>query len=357
MRRRLTFAPMTTADDARRKRHRRRRLLYRLRQYAIEALALAVLVAAVAVPVTLLRRRRLRARVPEQTAAPTAVDTAQTPVWEFPHATADTYTLTDEVDAASAILVDVTQNTVVAAKEPTAVLYPASTTKIMTLLVAVEHIADFSDTFTMTYEILHPLYLNQATIAGFLEGEAVTLEDLLYGTILPSGADAAQALAEYVAGSEKAFVQMMNDKAAELGLQNTHFTNTSGLHDAQHYTTAQDTAMMLLAAMRNDHCRKVLSTYQYTTAATPEHPEGIALTSTMFSRMYGDEPDGAQVVAGKTGFTDQAGNTMASYAEGENGHDYIFVSLKGTNRWGSIFDAIHMYSRFCPEMPETSNAG
>lgn len=335
----------TVYKDERARRRARRRFLYRLRQRVIELGVLAVLVTLVAVPISLLTRRE---PAPSESTAevPSATQPAKEPI-PYPELNESTIPFGAEVDAQYALLWDVTDNRVIAAKGADVVTYPASVTKVMTLLVAVEHIDDFTDTFTMTYDILHPLYLNNATIAGFVEGEAVLLEDLLYGTILPSGADASQALAEYVAGSEAAFAELMNEKAAELGLKNTHFVNTSGLHDKDHYTTAADMAVVLRAAMENVHCRQVLSTYQYTTAVTPEHPEGILLTSTLFSRIYGDEPDGATIVAGKTGYTSQAVHTLVTYAQGENGHEYVFVTLKGSDRWKIIYDAIDTYTRFC----------
>ncbi len=340
-------------NDRQRRRARRRRL-YRLRQRLIELSVLAVLVTAIALPIHLLSRGG--DEPPLSVDTPPVSDAPQPdPLPAYPVADSQTASFADTVDAKYAILWDVTEERVVAARGADTVVYPASVTKVMTLLVAVENITDFTDTFVMTYEILHPLYLANATIAGFMEGEEVNLEDLLYGTILPSGADACLALAEYVAGSEEAFVALMNQKAQELGLKNTHFVNTSGLHDKEHYTTAADMAVVLQAAMANVHCRQVLSTYQYTTAVTEEHPEGILLTSTMFSRMYGDEPEGALVIAGKTGYTTQAGHTMASYAQGEDGHDYIFVSMKGSNRWKATFDAINVYTAFCPEA-ETADA-
>ncbi len=343
-----------SAEVARQQRRARRRRLYRLRQRVIEAVLVAVVISLVLVPILLLSRCGVSpdGSVADENSQPVVVE--EVSALQPPQITADTFTLTDEVDAQSAILVDVTANRVVAVKQPHQVLFPASITKVMTLLVAVEHIRDFEDTFVMTYEILHPLYLNNATIAGFVEGEAVRLEDLLYGCILPSGADATQALAEYIAGSEVAFAYMMNEKAEELGLQNTHFVNTSGLHDADHYTTAADMALVMAAAMKDPHCRQVLCTYQYTTAATPEHPEGILLTSTMFSRMYGTEPDGALIIGGKTGYTSEAGHTMVSYAIGDDRHDYVLVTMKGSSRWKATYDAIDTFTLFCAPTAQES---
>lgn len=335
------------------RRRARKRRLYRIRQRAIELLILAVLVTAIAVPILLLTSGEPQ----EPPTAPPAVP-AEPMVLppEKPSVTADTFTLTDEVDAMYAILVDATDNEVVAAKDASARVFPASVSKVMTLLVAVENITDFTDTFTMTYQITDPLYLTNATVAGFAAGEDIILEDLLYGTILPSGADACQALALYVGGTEEVFVQMMNDRVAQMGLKDTHFANTSGLHDPQHYTTCEDMVIIMQEAMKNPHCRQVLSTYQYTTASTPQHPEGLLLTSTMFSRMTGDEPEGAKVIAGKTGYTSQAGHTMVSFAQGENGHEYVLVTMDGTNRWKATYDAIDMYSMFCPKATPTKPA-
>ncbi len=318
-----------------------------------------ILVAIVAVPIWLLTRpsdpQEPVVTLPpaEESSAP--AEPEPEPIL-FPEMTEHTTGFAATVDAGSAILVDVTDNTVLAAREANARMYPASVTKIMTLLVAVENITDYTETYTMPFEMLNRLYIENATVAGFSTGEAVNMTDLLYGTILPSGADATEALAMHISGSEAAFVELMNAKAAELGLVNTHFVNTSGLHDPDHYTTATDMAVLLREAMKNPLCRQVLTTYQYTTAATEQHPEGILLSSTLFERMYGTEPEGATVIGGKTGYTSEAGHTMASYAVGDDGHDYIFVSMKGSTRWEATYDAIDVYTEFCgpADMPEES---
>ena len=138
----------------------------------------------------------------------------------------DTETIVDsEIKGKAIIFVDDAKNEVIASREEKTKMFPASTTKIMTLLVAVENIKDYNDTFKITYEITDPLYNEGATVAGFLSGEAVNMYDLIYGTILPSGGDACIALAQKISGSEEAFVALMNKKAKQLGLKKTHFTN------------------------------------------------------------------------------------------------------------------------------------
>ncbi len=250
-------------------------------------------------------------------------------------------------DTKNAIIVRKSDNTVIAARDAHKRAYPASTTKIMTLLVAVENIADFNDTFTMTLAVTDPLFVAEASVAGFLNNEVVSMTDLLYGTILPSGADAAMGLAIKVAGGEKAFVKLMNDKVEELGLKNTHFDNVTGLHSEQNYSTAYDMAVILDAALQNEMCKKVLSTYQHTTAITTQHPEGILLSSTLFSYMYGDEPETATILGGKTGFVNESGYCIASYGKAnESGTEYIVVTLGNSARWPAFYGQIDLYKEF-----------
>lgn len=253
----------------------------------------------------------------------------------------------DKVRSEFVSLVDIDTHQILAGKGCNNVIYPASMTKVMTLIIAVENIKDMNDKFVMTAEIIDPLVQENASRAGFDPKEAVCATDLMYGLILPSGADAAEALAIMISGSSEEFVKLMNEKCRDIGLKSTHFTNTSGLHDANQYTTPTEMAMIMEYAMQNQTCAKILSTYQYTTQATEQHPEGIELTSTMFSRMYGDEAEGVQITAGKTGYTDEAGNCLVSYAVKQNKR-YICVTAGGTNKWHSIFDDIEIYGNYLP---------
>ena len=258
----------------------------------------------------------------------------------------------EDVNSKYAILIDAETGVVISHRSGNAKIYPASMTKVMTVLVAVENIKDFNATYEMTYEIIKPLVDADATRAGFKEGEDVKIIDLLYGLILPSGGDCAIALAEYISGSEEEFVKLMNAKCEELGLQNTHFSNTSGLHDENNYSTPADMAIIMKYAMENPICREVLSTYKYTTEKTEENPEGIELFSTMFSRMYGNEVEGVDIVAGKTGYTTEAGNCLVSYAtKGEK--SYICVLADGESKWKSIYDTFAVYEKYIPENVST----
>lgn len=248
-----------------------------------------------------------------------------------------------EYKAGHALLMNADTNTVVAYRNANARMYPASLTKIMTLIIAVENIEDLSDTVTITDDMVFPMIERDAARAGFLPGETPSLEAVLYGMFLSSGADAALAAAEYVSGSEKAFVDLMNAKAVELGLNGTHFTNVVGLHDKEHYSTATDMALILEYAIRNETCRKIISAYEYKVPPTEQNTEGLTFVSNFFSRMYGDEMPDVTIQGGKTGYTDKAGNCIESFAE-INGETFILVMCGCTDKWSAIYDTLSIYS-------------
>lgn len=262
------------------------------------------------------------------------------------YATRNDDTKSLKIDSDYGILINLDTMSVVADKKGDDRIFPASMTKVMTLIVAVENLKDLNETFTFTNELIDPLVNEEASRAGFEPNETVPIRDLLYGTVLPSGADATTALAEVVAGNEREFVKLMNKKANEMGLMNTHFMNTSGLHDEYHYSTCHEMALILNYAMQNELCAKILSAVQYTTTKTPQHPDGIELYSTMFSRMYGNEAVGVTIKAGKTGYTTEGGNCLVSYAVKDDGTRYILTTAHASGQWVPTYDAIHAYAKF-----------
>ena len=271
---------------------------------------------------------------------------AAVPFVVFPEKTDKSVKFKKEYDAKNAILINVDDNEVVAYRDEHIQLYPASLTKIMTLIVAVENIDDLSAAIPITYEMVAPYIALDASRAGFEPDETPTAKDVLYGMILCSGADASLAAAEYVAGSEAAFVELMNSKCDEIGLKHTHFTNVVGLHDKNNYSTAKDIAVLLEYAIKNDTCREILSAVEYKVPPTEQNPEGLTFSTTLFSRMYGDEMPGVRVLGGKTGFIDEAGNCMASFAE-VNGKTYILVLCGGTTSWNNVYNTLSAYSEYC----------
>lgn len=247
-----------------------------------------------------------------------------------------------------AILIDLSDNNVIAEKLGKTRINPASMTKILTVLVAAEHIdiEDLDDKFTITLEITDYGYIHDCSSAGFEKDEVVTVRDLFYGTVLPSGADAAVGLAVYVAGSQEAFVELMNEKLKELGLSKTsHFTNCVGIYDQDHYCTAYDMAMIMEAAIDNELCREVLTAHTYTTSETQQHPEGIII-SNWFLRRIEDKEGGEGVVCAKTGYVAQSKSCAASYAQDKDGNGYICVTAGAENQWRCIYDHAGLYRKY-----------
>ena len=258
-----------------------------------------------------------------------------------------TQTLDLELYSEHAILLDLETNTVIAEKDPDAKIYPASMTKVMTALVACEQITDWDATFTMTQAIIDPLFLSDATMAGFVNGEEVSMTDRVYGALLPSGAEATEALAQTIAGSTEGFVALMNEKAAELGLTNTHFVNDSGLHDENHYTTVREMAVILEAAMANERCRAALSAVSYTSAPTTQNPEGVAMINKFLYRIGQYELGDAVVEGAKTGFTSQAMNCCASFGIAANGKPVVCVTAHAWTGDFCVEDHVALYTTYC----------
>lgn len=251
-----------------------------------------------------------------------------------------------KLTAANAILVDTDNNVIISGKNYDKKIYPASLTKIMTLLVAAENIKDLNDTYTFTYDDISSLIEDNASRAGFEEGEKVSAKDLMYASILVSGGDGTVGIAKMVAGSEKGFVELMNKKAEEMGLKNTHFTNASGLFDKNHYSTAEDIAVILKTAMENETCKKILTANTYTSAKTKQNKNGIKMTSILYNRTkdYYVE-NGGKITGGKTGFISESKYSLATTYE-FNGHNYICITSKSTDEWKAVEDNILFYEKY-----------
>ena len=218
-------------------------------------------------------------------------------------------------------------------------------TKIMTAYTAAQTLPDLDETFTMTQEIIDPLFLSDASMAGFVNGETAALREYLYGAVVPSGAEATEALARAAAGSEEAFVQLMNDNAQALGLSDTHFVNTSGLHDDDHYSTVRDVARILRAAMGNETCLQVLSSENHRTAPTEQHPEGFLMTNKFLYRTHHEYVLlGAQILGAKTGYTSHAKNCCASFGLTPDGRTVLCVTAGAETGEACIEDHIALYT-------------
>ena len=240
-----------------------------------------------------------------------------------------------------------------------AVIYPASLTKIMTVILAIEALDDFDEEIVIQPSWIEALQEKNASVAGFLPMESVCVRDLLYAALLPSGADAAVALACKVSGSEQAFAALMNEKARSLGMKDTCFVNATGLHDANHVTTLKDMSLLLDYALDNAIFRRIFTTHEYQTRPTKLHENGIYLESTLFGRLdavaredgrigsQGELSDGGWLIGGKTGYTPQAGLCLASLAQIYD-VDYILLTAGACGDTQTIpyhiLDAVEVYT-------------
>lgn len=226
-------------------------------------------------------------------------------------------------------------------------IYPASMTKIMTAILAIENLNRLDQRIFLPNEVFNELYDEGASMAGYLPGEEVKAIDLLYGVLLPSGAECCIGLADYISGSEAAYVDLMNEKADALGMMQTHFANATGLHDPDHYTTAADLAILLEYALQNDTFTEIFTSASYYADATELHPEGLTMYSTLFKNL---EESGIQssILGGKTGYTSEAGLCLASYAQ-INGKRYIMITANAKGNHSTeqynIMDAVYAYQQ------------
>ncbi|KAF1085231.1 D-alanyl-D-alanine carboxypeptidase DacB precursor [Sporotomaculum syntrophicum] len=254
----------------------------------------------------------------------------------------------DNLHSSNAILIQLDNNSILMQKNSRQKIYPASLTKIMTAIVAIEKLPDLQESIVLSNSMFPELYKSDASMAGFQPGEKVRAIDLLYGVMLPSGAESCIGLAEYIAGSEQSFVEMMNQKAMVLGLKNTHFTNTTGLHNYKHYTTVEDLSIILIYALQNNTFRDIFTASIYSTTPTNKNPGGITFVNTMFKNMESPLINDGKILGGKTGYTEEAGLCLASLAQ-KDGREYILVTAGSKGNHESeqynIVDAYTVYNK------------
>lgn len=266
------------------------------------------------------------------------VSPARAQQWEFPLPT---------VTARGAVLIDAGSGQILYGKAEHERFFPASTTKIMTALLALTHSAP-DDVTTVTTTAVAV----DGSLAYLQPGERISLQDLLHGLMLVSGNDAAVAIAEHVSGSTEAFADLMNEQAATLGMSGTHFVNPHGLHDPDHYTTPLDLAILARIALADDAFARLVATDEYTTDAEPrrDYVNGNRLLWTL---------PGATGV--KTGFTPEANSTLVASAERDGRHLIAVVMDTGTEeKWNDAttlleygFAAFVPYSALSTSQPAT----
>lgn len=211
----------------------------------------------------------------------------------------------------------------------------ASLTKIMTVLVAIENVSDLDDTVTITNSILNTVSWD-ASVAGLEVGDVVTYRDLLYAAMLPSGADATNALAISIAGSIDGYVELMNAKAKSLGLNSTHYENVTGLDEDNHYSSVDDVIKLLKYSLNNEIFKEIYTTRNYTLT------NGLKVSASVNFYNKIMDLDTSLILGSKTGFTDDAGYCISIYFKSDD-HDLIAVTLNATrvnDNYYNVKDAV-----------------
>ena len=249
------------------------------------------------------------------------VSTEHPETTEYP----DDPTRAPDLVANAAIVMDAASGQVLYEKNSQKKKYPASITKILTVLIALEHNVDFNATVTMSENAIWGVE-RDSTLIGLDVGEQVTVKDLVYATMVKSANECAYALAEYVAGDIESFAKLMNERAAEIGCKNTHFVTPNGLHDEDHYTTAYDMALITREALKNETFREIAGTLNYTVPATNLTEETRPLWNG--NKMINPaEPYYYEYCeGGKTGYTMKANNTLMTFAK-KDGLELICVIM------------------------------
>jgi D-alanyl-D-alanine carboxypeptidase (penicillin-binding protein 5/6) len=283
----------------------------------------------------------------------TVPDTTAPPPIYAPVSGEFTASLSGKLNSDFAILMRTSDGAAVAELDADAKMYPASMTKIMTLILACEYVesgaGSFDDEIEITWDIIKGVYDGNGANISLQIGEVVKVKDMIYATMLPSACDASAALAWYVGGTEKAFAELMNEKAREIGMTGSSFKNSSGLYHKEHYSTARDVATMLNYALQNPFMREVMQTEEYTISGTKYHGRRT-LRSTLSKMLSGYSGTqvlrGAEILGGKTGTLDEAGKCLASFAESEDGELYILVTAKASGSRTAVSDAYYVYSNY-----------
>lgn len=262
---------------------------------------------------------------------------------------------TGVIDSDYAILCELGELRAVAGARATEKMYPASLTKLMTFIVAYENAPDHTALIEITKQLKNQ-YAEGSRI-GIDVGDLLTVEQMMYALLLESDTDAALGLACHVAGGESAFVDLMNAKAREMGLENTHFANVTGLHAKDHYTTAAEMAEILAYALDIPLGKTIMTTDRYVTYLK-YYKNGVLTeyrmtfkNTTLVGRFADNHvatetDDGTVVLGGKTGYTDEGRYCLATVAKTADGREYILITGHASSGENSARDALKLYGLY-----------
>lgn len=271
-----------------------------------------------------------------------SISTCCEPIEEETASTIDTNEIPNwptgpELDAEAAILLEANTGVILYSKNMHEHLYPASTTKMVTALLAAEN-CQMNEMVDFSYDSVFSLEPGSSNM-GIDPGQALSMEQCLYGLMVASANEVANAIGEHVGGSMENFVNMMNNKVDELGLKDTHFTNTNGLFDEEHYTSAYDLALIAKEFFKNEYLAKIGNTASYHFTPTSTQPDDFYVRN-KHKLINGDIPY-TGIKGGKTGYTSEAGETLVTCAE-QNGMMLICVILKEESP-NQFYDTVKLF--------------
>lgn len=259
------------------------------------------------------------------------------------------------IHSSYALFIEKDSGEVLYKKNETKKTAPASLTKMMTILVALDKIENLSAETSIDSKSYNDMVEKNSSMAGFVPGEKLTYRDLLYGAMLNSGGEAANSLALSVCENQKNFVDLMNEKAKKIGMNDTHFTNVEGFDDPDQYSTAKDMALLVSKALDNGHFRVLFTTPTFRTSTTSVHPEGLLLSSTVLTNLPEMTNTSFSIAGGKSGTTLDAGECWATLGE-INGKEYISVVMGAqidsfkSLPWHQKDDTLTLFSYVSSEM-------
>ncbi len=255
--------------------------------------------------------------------------------------------LKSSVKSEAAIVIEATTGKIIYSKNANTIKYPASTTKILTAIIAIEECS--LDDMALVSEYAVTSIPSGYTNANIQVGETLSIKDLLYALMLASANEAAVVIAEHISGSNSAFADHMNEKATQIGCKDTHFVNANGMHNKSHYTTAYDMALITQYAMKNKIFREIVSTTSYTLPATKIYPYNSRTFTNTNSLIIVNKNNVSNnyyypyAVGVKTGYTSPAGNCLVSAAN-NNGLEFITVILGAKAKDVRYIDTINLFN-------------
>lgn len=221
----------------------------------------------------------------------------------------------EEIVSRNAVVIDKTNGEIIMGKNYSERIHPASMTKVMTAIIGLENVGSLSKRVIMSQDIIDYCVNNGLSVSGFELGDRPKIKDLLYGILLESGGESSIALARYISVSEEEFVNLMNKKAEDIGMTNTHFSNSTGMTDENNYSTVEDIGKLFNYALKNNRFKKIVESKNYQARGAKSIFSKHSIENNLFMKRNALNIDKSYIKCGKTGYTEAAGLCLVSLGE------------------------------------------